>query len=93
MSDALHVRFLAVLSISRLLTVSIAVTGLLFSALSAASGVVLGSYLNASNAEKAAVAARSVLRDLGRTNEVRVISGKASTSRQLSRVVILSVVC
>ena len=78
------------LSIRRLLTVFIVVTGLLFSALSAASGVVLGSYLNASNAEKAAVAARSVLRDLGKTNEVRVISGKASTSRQLSRVVILS---
>ena len=78
------------LSIRRLLTVFIVVTGLLFSALSAASGVVLGSYLNASNAEKAAVAARSVLRDLGKTNQVRVISGKASTSRQLSRVVILS---
>ena len=55
-----------------------------------ASGVVLGSYLDSGNAEKAAIAARSVLQDLGKTNEVRVIEGKTSAFQQLSRVVILS---
>ena len=55
-----------------------------------ASGVVLGSYLDSGNAERAAVAARSVLQALGKTNEVRVIDGKTSAFQQLSRVVILS---
>ena len=55
-----------------------------------ASGVVLGSYLDSGNAEKAAIAARSVLQALGKTNEVRVIDAKTSAFQQLSRVVILS---
>ena len=55
-----------------------------------ASGVVLGSYLDSGNAEKAAIAARSVLQTLGKTNEVRVIDAKTSAFQQLSRVVILS---
>ena len=46
------------------------------------------SYLDLGNAEKAAVAARSVLQALGKTNEVRVIGGKTSVSA--ARVVILS---
>ena len=75
---------------SRMIAVLFALLLLLTNISVHASGVVLGSYLDSSNAEKAAVAARSVLRDLGKTNEVRVIDGKTSAFQQLSRVVILS---
>ena len=75
---------------SRIFAVLFAVLILLTNKSVHASGVVLGSYLDLSNAEKAAVAARSVLQDLGKTNEVRVIDGKTSAFQKLSRVVILS---
>ena len=90
MNDVLSIRPAGVRMSSRIFAVLFAVLILLTNKTVHASGVVLGSYLDLSNAEKAAVAARSVLQDLGKTNEVRVIDGKTSAFQKLSRVVILS---
>jgi hypothetical protein len=90
LNDVLSIRLAGVCISSRMIAFLFAGSLLLTNISAHASGVVLGSYLDSGNAEKAAVAARSVLQALGKTNEVRVIEGKTSAFQQLSRVVILS---
>ena len=90
MNDVLSIRLAGVCISSRMIAFLFAGSLLLTNISAHASGVVLGSYLDSGNAEKAAVAARSVLQALGKTKEVRVIEGKTSAFQQLSRVVILS---
>ena len=89
MHDVFSIRIAAVCMASRTIAFLFAALLLLTNISAHASGVVLGSYLDSGNAEKAAIAARSVLQALGKTNEVRVIDAKTNAFQQLSRVVIL----